>query len=152
MNRILLAVAIAIPVIAGLYVLLSGSSSLDRDQPTENQTVANSEEVVMEITAENFEELVAGSELPVVLDFWASWCGPCMMLGPYVEEIAKEYAGKAVIGKVNVDQQPELAKRFKADSIPLVLVFKGGEVVERMPEFKPETPDMIRAAIDRLSE
>lgn len=152
MNRIL-AIAIAIPVVAGLYVLFSGAPSSDADQPSANQSAVETEaeeKMALEITAENFEELVLGSDQPVVIDFWASWCAPCMMLSPHVDEVAKEYQGKAVVGKVNVDQQQELAKRFEADSIPLVLIFKGGEVVERISEFKPETPDKIRDAIDGL--
>lgn len=158
MSRILLAIAIALPIAAGLYVLLQGGdgstpSTTDRDAYSAIQVVDEvDEKAAIEITAENFEELVASSEVPVVIDFWASWCAPCMMLSPHIDEIAKEYGGKAVVGKVNVDQQPELAKRFKADAIPLVLIFEGGEVVERMPEFKPETPGLIRATIDRISE
>lgn len=80
------------------------------------------------ITVDNFEEEVLGSKIPVLVDFWASWCGPCRMLGPVVAEIAEEMDGKIKVGKVNVDEEGELAARFGIMSIPTVMVFKNGEV------------------------
>lgn len=80
------------------------------------------------LTEENFEQEVLKSELPVLVDFWATWCGPCMMLAPTVAEIAEEQAGKVKVGKVNVDEQMGLAMQFGITSIPTVLVFNGGKI------------------------
>jgi thioredoxin 1 len=79
------------------------------------------------VTKENFEELVLGSEDPILVDFWATWCGPCMMLSPIVEELSKTHK----VGKVNVDEEGELAKQFGIMSIPSLLVFKGGKLVKQ---------------------
>lgn len=84
----------------------------------------------VEITDANFEQVIA-SEKPVLVDFWAEWCGPCKMIGPVVEELASEYEGKAVIGKVDVDSNPAVSAKFGIRSIPTLLVFKGGEVVDK---------------------
>ena len=84
---------------------------------------------VMEFNVANFENEVNGSEVPVLVDFWAPWCGPCKMLGPTIEALAGEYAGKAKIGKVNVDDNQDLAARFGIRGIPTVLLFKGGQQV-----------------------
>ena len=84
----------------------------------------------IEITDTNFEEIIS-SDKPVLVDFWAEWCGPCKMIGPVVEELASEYEGKAVVGKVDVDNNPTVSARFGIRSIPTLLVFKGGEVVDK---------------------
>ena len=85
----------------------------------------------IKITNANFEEEVLKSELPVLVDFWAAWCGPCRMLAPAVAQIAAECEGKVKVGKVNVDEEPELAQRFGIMSIPTVLVIKDGKKTEQ---------------------
>jgi thioredoxin 1 len=83
------------------------------------------------ITDANFDEVVLKSDKPVLVDFWAEWCGPCRMVGPVVEELAKEFEGKAVVGKVDVDSNPEISMKFGIRNIPALLFFKGGEIVDK---------------------
>jgi len=90
------------------------------------------------ITKDNFEEEVLKSELPVLVDFWASWCGPCKMLSPIVSQIAEEQEGKVKVGKINVDEQQELAAQFRVMSIPTLILFKGGEAVAQSVGVQPK--------------
>ena len=87
--------------------------------------------MALEITDANFDEIVLKSEQPVMVDFWAAWCGPCRMVGPIIEDISKDYDGKAVVGKLDVDAHQEFAAKYGVRNIPTVLVFKGGELVGR---------------------
>ena len=86
----------------------------------------------IEITDANFDQEVLKSDKPVLIDFWAVWCGPCKMVAPVVEEIAKEYDGKLKVGKLDVDSNPEVSMKFGIRSIPTLMVFKGGKVVEQV--------------------
>lgn len=90
----------------------------------------------IKITKDNFEQEVIKSELPVVVDFWADWCGPCKMLAPVIEELAKDFEGKIKVGKINVDDENELAMQFKVASIPTVMKFVNGEITKSSIGFR----------------
>lgn len=99
------------------------------------------------VTSAEFGEHVLNSQVPVLVDFWAEWCGPCKAIGPTVEQLAAEYEGKAKVFKVNVDHEGALAEKYGIMSIPALLVFKGGKVVDQMVGAAPKP--QIKALIDR---
>lgn len=98
------------------------------------------------LTNNNFEAEVINSEIPVLVDFWAAWCGPCRMLAPIIDEVAKEYEGKVKVGKVNVDEEQELAVRYGIASIPTVILFKNGAIANKTIGFgsKAQITDMLK--------
>jgi len=102
---------------------------------------------VMQFNAANFETEVKGSDMPVLVDFWAPWCGPCKQIGPVIEELATEYDGKAKIGKVNVDDNQQLAAQFGIRGIPTLLVIKGGETVDSLVGLQSKAD--VAAALDK---
>ena len=91
------------------------------------------------ITEQNFEQEVLKADKPVLVDFWASWCGPCRMLAPTIGQLAEEMEGVAKVGKVNVDEQMELAMRFQVSSIPMLVVFKDGKAVAKSVGYRPKS-------------
>lgn len=95
--------------------------------------------MALEVTDATFDEVVLKSDKPVMVDFWAAWCGPCRMVAPIMDQLSEEYEGKAVIGKVDVDANQEFAAKYGVRNIPTVLVFKNGEVVEKQVGVAPKT-------------
>ena len=98
------------------------------------------------LTNNNFKTKIINSEIPVLVDFWAAWCGPCRMLAPIIDEVAKEYEGKVKVGKVNVDEEQELAVRYGIASIPTVILFKNGAIANKTIGFgsKAQITDMLK--------
>jgi len=105
---------------------------------------------VTEFTDGNFQSEVLDNENPVLVDFWAPWCGPCRMIAPLVEELAQEYQGSVKIGKINIDDSPSAATQFGVSSIPTLMIFKGGEVVERFVGVQPKS--RLQAALNSAKE
>ncbi|GIV27553.1 MAG: thioredoxin [Bacteroidia bacterium] len=104
--------------------------------------------MALQVTDSNFEEIVLKSDKPVLVDFWAEWCGPCRAIGPIIEELSKEYEGKAVIAKVNTDENPVTPTNYGIRSIPTLLFFKNGQVVDKLIGAVPKPS--IKAKLDAL--
>ncbi|HBE88822.1 MAG TPA: thioredoxin [Elusimicrobia bacterium] len=102
----------------------------------------------IQITDANFEQEVTQSAVPVLVDFWAPWCGPCRMIGPVIEELAKEYEGKVKVGKLNTDENPETASKFQISAIPTILFFKGGKMVKDVVGLQPK--EELKKIMDSL--
>ena len=94
--------------------------------------------MAVELTDSNFQELVLNSDKPVLVDFWAAWCGPCRMLGPIIEELHDDFQGKAIVGKVDVDNNQQVSMDYGIRNIPTVLIFKNGEVVDKFVGVAPK--------------
>ena len=94
--------------------------------------------MAVELTDSNFQELVLNSDKPVLVDFWAAWCGPCRMLGPIIEELHDDFQGKAIVGKVDVDNNQQISMDYGIRNIPTVLIFKNGEVVDKFVGVAPK--------------
>ncbi len=103
--------------------------------------------MAQEINSQNFEALIASGQ-PVVVDFWATWCGPCQMVGPFIEELAHEYEGRVVIGKCDVDQDSDLPGQFNVRNIPTILFFKGGQLAKKL--VGAQSKEVLKAAIEEL--
>jgi len=104
---------------------------------------------IVTLTTENFEKEVLQASKPVLVDFWAEWCGPCKMLGPLLDELANEYDGKVTIGKVNIDEHQELAARFGVRAIPTMLMFQKGQVLDQIVGLRSKRD--LKASIDRAA-
>jgi thioredoxin 1 len=102
---------------------------------------------VTTIVKDNFDQEVLNSDVPVLVDFWAQWCGPCRAVGPIIDELAEEYDGKISVGKVNVDEAGELASQFRVMSIPTIILFKDGEIAEKIIGVR--TKEDFKAIIDK---
>ncbi|MFL0246297.1 thioredoxin [Candidatus Clostridium stratigraminis] len=97
----------------------------------------------MNINQLNFNEII-NSDTPVIVDFWAPWCGPCKMLGPVIEEIGNELEGKAIVGKLNVDENQDIAMKYNVFSIPTVIIFKNGKAIDQFVGFMPKAPILAK--------
>ena len=102
----------------------------------------------IQVTDANFEAEVVKSDLPVLVDFWAPWCGPCRMIGPVIDELAKEYAGKVKVCKLNTDENQDTASKYQISAIPTILLFKGGKLAQQLVGLQPK--EELKKNLDEL--
>ena len=107
--------------------------------------------MALQFTSDNFEAEVLQSDQPVLVDFWAEWCGPCKMIGPLVDAVANDTEGTAKVGKVDVDSQQDLARTYNIQSLPTIVFFKGGEIVDQMVGTKGVTVDSLKEKLNELA-
>ena len=139
-----LGIALALAVVLYWHTDRSSTAQPVRQNHQEEEQVSNT----IEITADNFESEALQADIPVVVDFWAPWCGPCRMISPILESLAEKYAGKIKLGKVNLDEHPQLAAQYGIRSIPAIFIFKDGQVAERVIGVQPE--EHLAALIDQV--
>ncbi len=134
---------------AGPSVPLAGaiaSAAAQAPGPTQTASAATSDHPIT-LSDATFDQVIGRSDKPVLVDFWAPWCGPCRMIAPTVEQLAREFAGRAVVAKLNVDDNPRAAERFDVRGIPTLMIFKGGRVAERLVGAQPAA--VLRQALAR---
>lgn len=134
------------PAPSGPSIPLAGQRPEPARAPEQPRAAATDEHPVV-LTDSTFDRVVGRSEQPVLVDFWAPWCGPCRVVAPAVEGLAREFAGRAVVAKLNVDENPAISQRFGITSIPALYIFKGGKVVERLRGAQPAS--VLRQALAR---
>jgi thioredoxin 1 len=105
--------------------------------------------MAIEFKKDSFEEEVLKSDIPVLVDFWAPWCGPCQMMGPIVEELSSEMGDKAKVGKINIDENGEIAEKYGVMSIPTIIIFKDGEIAQQMVGV--QSKDALKESLEKLA-
>lgn len=138
-------IVIAFVLIGMVFLFFYGKKNEDNSIKAETTTTLTTEVI---LTDDSFDNTVLGSDKVVMVDFWATWCGPCRMMAPTIEEIAQEYKGKIVVGKLDVDQNGQTAQKYQIMSIPTIMFFKNGKVVDQVIGAAPK--QMLTQKIDRL--